>query len=240
MFYVGKPPAHAQRLTETDLPRRCGSASSTVRPGARLGDIGHAIQQLRRGEAATRSCANTAATASDASIHEDPQVLHYGQPAPASSSQAGMTFTIEPMVNAGKRDVDAAARTAGPSITQRPLARPRSGSTRSLVTETGLRSTDARRRPSAPRRPDHIGRACEEIERSAGARIACCRGLSLKTLPSRQRRNRSRCDRRIRKASRRRRCEPRQQRFSADDDWSGRWFAIARAWSTRSCAVPGD
>jgi methionyl aminopeptidase len=75
-----------------------------VRPGATLGDIGHAIQTLveARGFSVVREyCGHGIGRI----YHEDPQVLHYGEAGTGLKLQPGMTFTIEPMVNAGKRHV---------------------------------------------------------------------------------------------------------------------------------------
>jgi methionyl aminopeptidase len=103
MYYVGKPPPHAQRLSET-----CFAAMwqgiEVVKPGTRLGDIGHAIQQFV--EAHEYSVVREYCGHGIGKVyHEDPQVLHYGEPGTGYELKAGMTFTIEPMVNAGKRHV---------------------------------------------------------------------------------------------------------------------------------------
>jgi methionyl aminopeptidase len=103
MYFVGKPLPHAQRLVEGCFEAmwrgiRC------VRPGARLGDIGHAIQQHTEAQGFTvvrEYCGHGIGRI----YHEDPQVLHYGKPGTGLELRAGMTFTIEPMINAGKRDV---------------------------------------------------------------------------------------------------------------------------------------
>jgi methionyl aminopeptidase len=74
-----------------------------VRPGATLGDIGHAIQKYveSNGYSVVREyCGHGIGQV----YHEDPQVLHYGQPGTGVRLQKGMTFTVEPMVNAGKRE----------------------------------------------------------------------------------------------------------------------------------------
>ena len=103
MYYVGKPPVQADRLA-----RSCFDAMwagiRTVKPGSRLGDIGHAIQTLA--EAQDYSVVREYCGHGIGRIyHEDPQVLHYGEPGTGIVLQAGMTFTIEPMINAGKRHV---------------------------------------------------------------------------------------------------------------------------------------
>ncbi|HEV2112444.1 MAG TPA: type I methionyl aminopeptidase, partial [Gammaproteobacteria bacterium] len=75
-----------------------------VRPGARLGDIGHAIQLYaeNHGYSVVREyCGHGIGRV----YHEDPQVLHYGTPGVGLELKPGMTFTIEPMINAGKRHV---------------------------------------------------------------------------------------------------------------------------------------
>jgi methionyl aminopeptidase len=103
MYYVGKAPTHAQRLAEI-----CHEAMwrgiEVVRPGARLGDIGHAIQSFVEEEnfsVVREYCGHGIGRI----YHEDPQVLHYGEPGTGMELKAGMTFTVEPMVNAGKRHV---------------------------------------------------------------------------------------------------------------------------------------
>jgi methionyl aminopeptidase len=103
MYYVGKPTLPAQRLAET-----CWEAMwrgiEKVRPGARLGDIGHAIQTFvedKNFSVVREYCGHGIGRV----YHEDPQVLHYGEPGTGDELKAGMTFTIEPMVNAGKRHV---------------------------------------------------------------------------------------------------------------------------------------
>ena len=78
-----------------------------VKPGARLGDIGHAIQQFAEshGFSVVREyCGHGIGRV----YHEDPQVLHYGSPELGLELKSGMTFTIEPMINAGKRHVKTA------------------------------------------------------------------------------------------------------------------------------------
>ena len=75
-----------------------------VKPGARLGDIGHAIQRFaeNHGYSVVREfCGHGIG----AKFHEDPQVLHYGKAGTGLVLEPGMTFTIEPMINAGRRDI---------------------------------------------------------------------------------------------------------------------------------------
>ena len=73
-----------------------------VKPGVTLGDIGHAIQthaENNHYSVVREYCGHGIGEA----FHEDPQVLHYGRPGAGMELKAGMTFTIEPMINAGKR-----------------------------------------------------------------------------------------------------------------------------------------
>ena len=103
MYFVGKPLPHAQRVVETC---RLGMwrGIRAVRPGARLGDVGHAIQTFveEQGYSVVREyCGHGIGRV----YHEDPQVLHYGEPGTGLTLQPGMTFTIEPMINVGKRHV---------------------------------------------------------------------------------------------------------------------------------------
>ncbi|MCC6171135.1 MAG: type I methionyl aminopeptidase [Gammaproteobacteria bacterium] len=103
MYFVGKPPVQAQRLVETCFEAMWRGIEQ-VRPGAHLGDIGHAIQEFaeERGFSIVREyCGHGIGRV----YHEDPQVLHYGEAGTGLELRAGMTFTIEPMVNAGRRFV---------------------------------------------------------------------------------------------------------------------------------------
>ena len=103
MFYVGEPSVQARRLCETTYECMWRGISA-VRPGATLGDIGFAIQRHAEsnGYSVVREfCGHGIGQR----FHEDPQVLHYGKPGTLDELKAGMTFTIEPMVNAGKRDI---------------------------------------------------------------------------------------------------------------------------------------
>jgi len=103
MYFVGEPSTQARRLVETTY--ECLKAGiELVRPGIRLGDIGHAIQTLAesRGYSVVREyCGHGIGRV----YHDDPQVLHYGEPGTGLELEPGMTFTIEPMINAGKRQV---------------------------------------------------------------------------------------------------------------------------------------
>jgi len=103
MYFVGEPPVIAKRVTHISHECLC-IGIEMVRPGVRLGDIGHAIQV----HAENNNCSivrEYCGHGIGAAFHEDPQVLHYGEPGTGLVLEPGMTFTIEPMVNAGKRHV---------------------------------------------------------------------------------------------------------------------------------------
>ena len=103
MFLVGQPSIQARRLCEVTFECMWRGIEA-VRPGARLGDIGHAIQQYAEGEGYSvvrEFCGHGIGTR----FHEEPQVLHYGQPHTGLELRPGMTFTVEPMINAGKADI---------------------------------------------------------------------------------------------------------------------------------------
>jgi methionyl aminopeptidase len=101
MFYVGPPSVLAKRITE--ISHECLMLGiRMVRPGIRLGDIGHAIQSY----AESNNCSVVREYCGHGigrEFHEEPQVLHYGNPDTGMELVAGMTFTIEPMINTGKR-----------------------------------------------------------------------------------------------------------------------------------------
>jgi len=103
MFFVGKPSIIAERLTR--VAQECLQLGiEMVSPGVRLGDIGNAIQ--KHAEANSFSIVREyCGHGIGKDFHEDPQVLHYGEPGTGLVLEPGMTFTIEPMVNAGKRDI---------------------------------------------------------------------------------------------------------------------------------------
>jgi methionyl aminopeptidase len=103
MFHVGKPTIQGERLCKVSL-EALWRGIEVARPGSRLGDIGHAIQS--HVEAAGFSVVREYCGHGIGRVfHEDPQVLHYGRPGEGIELVPGMTFTIEPMVNAGKRQV---------------------------------------------------------------------------------------------------------------------------------------
>ncbi len=103
MFQVGTTSVLAQRLSR--IAHECMRIGiEMVRPGIHLGDVGHAIQQhaeKNRFSVVREYCGHGIGQG----FHEDPQVLHYGTPGTRERLETGMTFTIEPMINAGRRDV---------------------------------------------------------------------------------------------------------------------------------------
>jgi methionyl aminopeptidase len=103
MFFVGEPSVKAKRLVETAY--ECLNIGiSLVRPGGRLGDIGAAIQahaEARNYSIVREYCGHGIGRG----FHEEPQVLHYGTKGTGIVLEPGMIFTIEPMINAGRRHV---------------------------------------------------------------------------------------------------------------------------------------
>jgi len=103
MFQVGTPSVAAQRVTRIAYECLCIGVRM-VRPGIHLGDIGHAIQKYAESQHCSvvrEYCGHGIGR----DFHEEPQVLHYGEPGAGVVLFPGMTFTIEPMINAGKRHV---------------------------------------------------------------------------------------------------------------------------------------
>lgn len=103
MFCVGLVSDHAQRLV--DITQEClYEAIKIVKPGVKLGDIGANIQ--KRAEDNNYSVVREfCGHGIGQKMHEDPQVLHYGKHGTGEALREGMTFTIEPMINQGSRDI---------------------------------------------------------------------------------------------------------------------------------------
>ncbi|MCV6588097.1 MAG: type I methionyl aminopeptidase [Marinobacterium sp.] len=103
MFFVGKELPHARRLV--DVTQEClYKAMELLQPGVRLGDIGAVIQQHAESHhysVVREYCGHGIGQG----FHEEPQVLHYGKAGTGEELKEGMIFTIEPMINAGKRQV---------------------------------------------------------------------------------------------------------------------------------------
>lgn len=103
MFFVGNPGVRAKRLVDTTY--ECLAIGiKMVKPGVRLGDIGHAIQKHAE-QANFTVVREYCGHGIGREFHEDPQVLHYGDPGTGAKLVEGMTITIEPMINAGSRHV---------------------------------------------------------------------------------------------------------------------------------------
>ncbi len=103
MFYVGEPSIQARRLCESTY-QAMWRGIRQVKPGAYLGDIGFAIQSFAEGlgySIVREFCGHGIGK----NFHEEPQILHYGKPNTGMRLEAGMIFTIEPMINAGRADI---------------------------------------------------------------------------------------------------------------------------------------
>lgn len=101
MFFVGEPSVKARRICEVAYQSLLEGLAA-VRAGATLGDVGHAIQSYAEGQRCSvvrEYCGHGIGR----QFHEAPQVLHYGQPGQGLRLQTGMTMTVEPMINLGKR-----------------------------------------------------------------------------------------------------------------------------------------
>ena len=103
MFIVGEGSVLAKRLCDITY-RAMWEGIRTIRPGATLGDIGHAVQRFAEGQGFSivrEFCGHGIGQV----FHEDPQVLHYGRPGTGTKLVEGMVFTVEPMINAGKAGI---------------------------------------------------------------------------------------------------------------------------------------
>jgi len=103
MFHVGETSIQAKRLSDLTY-QAMWQGIRKVKPGATLGDIGYAIQSFteKNGFSVVREfCGHGIGK----KFHDEPQVLHYGRPNTGVKLEQGMIFTIEPMINAGKRDI---------------------------------------------------------------------------------------------------------------------------------------
>jgi methionyl aminopeptidase len=103
MFFLGKPSVAGKRISDI-AQKSLYIGIKMVRPGIRLGDIGHAIQIFAESQYCSvvrEYCGHGIGE----SFHEEPQVVHYGKPNEGLVLKEGMIFTIEPMINIGKRHV---------------------------------------------------------------------------------------------------------------------------------------
>jgi methionyl aminopeptidase len=103
MYFVGEPSILAKRLA--DVTYECmWLGIAQVKPGNTLGDIGNAIQKYaeKQGFSVVREfCGHGIGKR----FHQDPQILHYGRPGTGDKLEPGLIFTIEPMINAGRREI---------------------------------------------------------------------------------------------------------------------------------------
>ena len=138
MFVVGDTSIAAKRLCQITFEAMWHGILQ-VKPGNRLGDVGHAIQKFAEshGFSVVREfCGHGVGR----KFHEEPQVLHYGRPGTLEELKPGMIFTIEPMINAGKRDIKEDAKGGkydGWTIVTRDHSLSAQWEHSVLVTETG-------------------------------------------------------------------------------------------------------
>ena len=135
MFLIGDCSIAAKRLCRITYEAMWHGIAK-VKPGARLGDIGHAIQVFaeKQGMSVVREfCGHGIGQV----FHEEPQVLHYGRPGTLDLLLPGMVFTIEPMINLGKRDIKDGPEKDGWTIVTRDHSLSAQWEHTVLVTETG-------------------------------------------------------------------------------------------------------
>ena len=155
MFHIGEPGIQARRLV--DVTYECmWRGIAKIRPGAQLGDIGHAIQvhAEQHGFSIVREfCGHGIGR----KFHEEPQVLHYGKPGTGLKLEAGMIFTVEPMINAGKPGIRELAD--GWTIVTKDHSLSAQWEHTVLVTETGFEVLTIS--PGAPAMPDSLHSAAQ-------------------------------------------------------------------------------
>ena len=135
MYIIGEGSIAAKRLVAVTYDAMWHGIVK-VKPGARLGDIGHAIQKFAEGQGFSvvrEFCGHGIGKV----FHEEPQVLHYGRPGTLEELKPGMTFTIEPMINAGKRDIKDGPEKDGWTIVTKDHSLSAQWEHTVLVTETG-------------------------------------------------------------------------------------------------------
>ena len=150
MYYVDEPSIQAKRLCE--ITYECmWLGIDAVKPGAHLGDIGHVIQQRAEsnGYSVVREfCGHGIG----ANFHEEPQVVHYGRAGTGVELAPGMIFTIEPMINVGRRDIRQLGD--GWSIVTKDHSLSAQWEHTVLVTETGYEVLTLS--AGSPKKPDFI------------------------------------------------------------------------------------
>lgn len=135
MYIIGEGSIAARRLVQVTYEAMWHGIVK-VRPGARLGDIGHAIQKFAEGQGYSvvrEFCGHGIGQR----FHEEPQVLHYGRPGTMEVLEPGMTFTIEPMINAGRREIKDGPEKDGWTIVTKDHSLSAQWEHTVLVTETG-------------------------------------------------------------------------------------------------------
>ena len=135
MFLVGECSIAAKRLCALTHDAMWHGIKM-VKPGATLGDIGHAIQKFAEGHGFSvvrEFCGHGIGQG----FHEEPQVLHYGRPGTGVKLVEGMTFTIEPMINAGKKEIKEGPEGDGWSIVTKDRSLSAQWEHTVLVTPTG-------------------------------------------------------------------------------------------------------
>ena len=135
MFIVGEGSILARRLSALTY-EAMWHGIQLVKPGIHLGDIGHVIQRFAEsnGFSVVREfCGHGIGRV----FHEEPQVLHYGKPGTMEMLKTGMTFTIEPMINAGKKEIKEGPEKDGWSIVTKDHSLSAQWEHTILVTETG-------------------------------------------------------------------------------------------------------
>ena len=147
MLGVGDVAPHAERLMR--VTQAClYQALGLITPGAALGDLGHAIQQHAEANyysVVREYCGHGIGRV----FHEEPQVLHYGKPGTGLHLEPGMTFTVEPMINAGKRYTKLNAKD-GWTVTTRDGRLSAQWEHTIAVTESGCEVLTRRRNESLP------------------------------------------------------------------------------------------
>ncbi len=142
MVHVGEPLPHLKKLVDTT--QEClYKAIDIVKPGITLGDIGHTIQKIAESKhysVVREYCGHGIGKV----FHEEPQVLHYGKPNTGLKLQAGMTFTIEPMINLGQRHTKLNKKD-GWTVTTKDRRHSAQWEHTLLVTETGVEVLTARK-----------------------------------------------------------------------------------------------
>ncbi|KQP38831.1 type I methionyl aminopeptidase [Pseudorhodoferax sp. Leaf274] len=135
MYVIGEGSIAARRLVQVTYEAMWHGIVK-VKPGARLGDIGHAIQKFAEGQGYSvvrEFCGHGIGQR----FHEEPQVLHYGRPGTMEVLEPGMTFTIEPMINAGRREIKDGPEKDGWTIVTKDHSLSAQWEHTVLVTETG-------------------------------------------------------------------------------------------------------